>query len=93
MEQAQLSAWKEAVEYTKIPRMNWKLVLGESLTMYLKKRKYYSDDELTRTILLHVKPHLDQLKMQGWTMPKIANNLRISLSARRTEQRIYGGSR
>ena len=91
--QSELSPWKEAVEHSKIPRVNWKLILGKSLTMYLKENKYISNEDLMKNILLKVRDHFDELKMDGWTMPKIANNLRISISARRTEQRIYGGSR
>jgi len=89
-EQKPLSAWQNAVEYTKIPRVNWKAILGESLTMYLKKNKYVSNEDITKDILLQVKNNLRELENQGWSMTKIANNLRISISARRTEQRIYG---
>ena len=91
--QSELSPWKEAVEHSKIPRVNWKLILGKSLTMYLKENKYISNEDLMKNIMLKVRDNFDELKMDGWSMPKIANNLRISISARRTEQRIYGGSK
>ena len=82
--------WREASEYSKIPRISWKGILGMSLTSYLRDNAEKSDEDLTFEILKKVKEVFEVLKEQGWTMPKIANNLKISLSARRTEQRMYG---
>jgi hypothetical protein len=81
--------WKEAAERSKIARVPWKLVLGKSLTAYLRDNKFETNEQLLRDILLMSKVAKEQGYLQGWSMIDIASNLRISLSARRAEQKIY----
>jgi len=80
--------YKEAIERSKIPRINWKLVLGKSLTAYLRDNRYKSDDDLMHEILLKVRER--PMIINQWYFPEIVKNLKIGISARRAEQKIYG---
>ena len=85
-----VNTWKEALEISKIPRVNYKAILKESLTSYLLKRKYVSNEELLKELLLILRRPENKVHLNGIGLAKVGENLRISLSARRAEQRIYG---
>ena len=82
--------WKEAVERSKIKRVNWKFILGKSLTAYIRDNKYITNEELTKEILRLAKEKEYNLNRLGFSLDEVADNLKISLSARRAEQKIYG---
>lgn len=82
--------WKEAVEISKIPRINYKAILGISLTQYLLKNKYVSNENIMRALLLELRKPENRSYLNGIGLNKANENLRICISARRTEQKIYG---
>jgi len=81
--------WREAVEKSKIPRVPWKFILGQSLMSYMRDNQYKTNDELIELIMLKVRDKQIILKMQGWSILDINKNLLISISARRAEQKLY----
>ena len=79
--------WKQRVQQTKIKRINYKAILGMSLTKYILENKYKKNSDLLKEILLKIKEnnHL----VIGWDWRDITKNVRTSLSARRSEQVMY----
>lgn len=84
-----MNNWKDAVEVSKIPRINYKKVLGISLTQYILNNKNQSNDKIMRSVLLELRKPCNRICLNGINLIKAGLNLRISLSARRTEQEIY----
>jgi len=84
-----MNNWKDAVERSKIPRINYKKVLGVSLTNYILKNKDLSNDKIMKRVLLELRKPCNRIYLNGINLIKAGLNLRISLSARRTEQEIY----
>jgi len=81
--------WKDAVERSKIPRISYKDVLGCSLTSFVLANKFKSNDEIMRIVLLELRKPQNKMFLNGIPLSKAGENLRICLSARRTEQKIY----
>lgn len=84
-----MNNWKQAVERSKILRINYKKVLGMSLTSYILKNKHLSNDVIMRRVLLELRKPQNKQYLNGIGLIKAGENLRISLSSRRTEQEIY----
>lgn len=81
--------WKEAVEISKIPRINYKKILGESLTKFIFRNKHKTNEEIMKEIMIKIVKPENKRFLDGLKMEKVNENLRISLSARRAEHKIY----
>lgn len=87
-----MNEWKEAVERSRITRIPYKKYLGMSLTEYVKKnyRNGIPQDEIVHQILqtLVRKDGFGEgsMKIQ---FSKVVENVKISVSARITENKIY----
>jgi len=84
-----VETWKEAVEISKIPRINYKKILGKSLTEFIKERKYTKNEEIMRELILILRKQENKVFLNGIGLVKVNENLRISISARRAEHKIY----
>lgn len=84
-----VTTWKEAVESSKIPRINWKEILGTSMAKFILERKELgkTKEEVMHEILLKCKANAEKLELWSWR--KIAQNVHIGLSARYAEIKIY----
>lgn len=76
---------EEQIEKSKIPRIPYKQILGVSLSRFILDHKYQTDEELLHHILLKIKEN--GFNVISWE--KIVENVRISISARRAEQKLY----
>jgi len=81
------SIWKEQVEISKIPRINYKGILGMSLTNFILENREKEDGDILEMVLKEIKKHKDLVA--GWDFRDIRKNILIGISARRTEQKIY----
>lgn len=82
------STYKEAIEKSKIPRIPWKAILGMSFTKFILTNKYTNDEEIIHQILLKCRDKKELLVFWNWE--DIAKNVKIGVSARRAEQKLYG---
>lgn len=85
--------YKEEVARSKIPRVPWKLILGQSLVAYLRDNKWKTNDMLVQDIMRKAREKIHILNMNGWSLLEVNKNLLISVSARRAEQKIYSNER
>lgn len=79
--------WRDQVKRSKIKRINYKEILGVSLTKYILDNRYKKNNDLVYDILCKIKrnSHL----IFGWKWEDVVKNVKISVSARRAEQAIY----
>ena len=79
--------YKQAIEKTKIPRIPWKAILGMSFTEYIKRNKFINNDNLIHNIMVECRKRSELLF--GWNWADVHKNIKIGVSARRAEQKIY----
>jgi len=80
--------YKDAVKISNIRRIPWKAILGMSFTQFVLDEKWTKDEDIIHEIMLKVKEKKDLIP--GWNWEDINKNVRIGVSARRAEQKIYG---
>ncbi|MFW6172422.1 MAG: hypothetical protein ACOC5T_01640 [Elusimicrobiota bacterium] len=83
--------WKEAVEKSKIPRLRWKKILGKSLNKYVYDavKSGMPQEEIIYRILKQVRKTENQEYITGWSFQKIVENVKIGVSARCSEVKIF----
>jgi hypothetical protein len=86
-----MEEYKQAIKDSKIPRIPYKSLLGVSLTEFINNNKLLSDDVLLHEILTRLKAKRNFLI--NWNWCDIVKNVKIGLSARRSEINFYGGSK
>jgi len=79
--------WQKGVEKSKIKRIPYKDILGMSLTNFFIENNYLRDQELLERVLKRIK--MRRHLVGGWDWRDIVKNVKISLSARRTEFTMY----
>ena len=84
-----LDSWQDAAELSTIRRINWKLILGKCFAKRVLdlKKQGYSQDEIVHIILLQCKHQ--NIHLIGLSWPEIVKNVKIGVSARFTEIKIY----
>lgn len=83
------NTWQDAAELSTIRRINWKLILGKSFAKRVLdlSNEGYSQDEIVHFILMQCRHQ--SIHLIGFTWPEIVKNVRIGVSARLTEIKIY----
>ena len=84
--------WQEAKELTKIPRLNWKHILGMSMNKFVmeKVKEGHGKEEIIHFIMLKARAPYNEKYVVGWSWEAIARNVKIGVSARYAELKIYG---
>ena len=84
-----INSWQEAKEVSRIKRINWKLILGKSFTSYVidSRKKGIDNEEIVFNILKECKKN--SIYLLGWSWPEVFKNVKIGVSARSTEIKIY----
>ena len=79
-------AWQQAAEHSKIPRINWRSILGKSLSSLVAEKLAEGWKRLQiEDYLFHEAAGRADLEKAGWTHGEIAKNVRIGVSARIAE--------
>ena len=84
-----MEEWKEAVERSKIPRINWKRLLGRTMHKYVldKRKEGYKKDDIIFFILKECREKPGE--WIGWDFADVVKNVKIGVSTRLAEQSIY----
>jgi len=90
MTELTLSDWQDVKDHSMIKRINYKAVLGCSLTRFIIDHKDLSGDQLFSLIMLRLRDPENHAFLSGLNLDKVEQNLRTSISARLTELKIYG---
>lgn len=78
--------YKEAIEISKIPRINWKKVLGMSMAKFIMLNKHLNKDQL---VLAIYKQYMDCPSEHIMDIDSVHKNIEIGVSARLAEIKIY----
>ena len=85
----QIESWQEAAEVTKIKRIDWKSILGKSFTQFVLDSHNQGVDPEEIVFLILKECRRNSICLIGWTWPEIFKNVKIGVSARLTEIKIY----
>ena len=80
---------REAIERSRIPRINWKKILGKSLNAYVRDNCNHDKETIIHSILLICKKQENAKFLYGWRWLDVVKNVRIGVSARIAEIHIY----
>ena len=76
-------AWQQAAERSKIPRINWRSILGKSLTKFVAEKLAEGWKRLSiEDYAFHEAVGNSELEQKGWTHEQIVANVKIGVSAR-----------
>ena len=86
-----METYQQAIERSKIPRINWKQILGVSMGKFVKGCKgNWTNEDIVVYILKQCRENMDKPTLQNWKWEDIVRNVEIEVSARRTEVKMYG---
>lgn len=84
-----ISDYKEAIEVSKIPRLNWKDILGMSMSRFIILNKHLNKNQLELAILKQCTDKKDTALFDGFSSEDLIKNIKIGVSARLAEINIY----
>jgi len=82
--QIKMTFWQQVAEQSKIPRVNWKAILGQTLTSAIEG--YYKDGCDQEQIYYFIKQRVEKVTV---FTPMMDKNLKIGISARLTKLKHY----
>jgi hypothetical protein len=81
--------YQKAIERSKIPRLPYKSILGMTLTSFVLANNHLTEEELVYQILSMIKEK--KISLNDWNFEDIVKNVKISVSARKSEGRLWNG--
>lgn len=90
MSDVTLDHWTNSRDHSLIARIDYKAVLGMSLTKFCIENQDLSKDEIFDAVIKELRKQENNCFLGGLLWKDVERNLRISISARKTELKIYG---